>query len=282
MIKSRKKIMIFCLIALMIFGVSSTALAEDIIIPTSVTEGIVFDSFDIQPGEKYRFLNTGEDEADVFMGSQNIVDYKIEFYNEEGVLIDEMLVSMDGFGGPSFSSKESIIVSVEKDSPNPLTIDSYGKSIKIEKLTSEQVTTLNQSTIRLNRWEQFDSSHGVYYTIKNNTNMIDTNNFALVLFMNDGGKYGFISEIHFFEEIVLAPSEEYNDLFYSQFYAPSVLNNKIKAVIVKFENVDKLEKMKKSAPPNNLVNNAYDIKTSIDDGEKGKQWFKDNFNIDIK
>jgi hypothetical protein len=303
MVLTRRKVIVLLLSLVFLLSMAQVSMASGVIIPTNTTKDTSYESFFIYPGESYSFTNTGEEEAGILLGSDGVASYVIEYYDENGDYLFEDAYFMDGYGGPGMLPKEKVIVSVEANSPNPLNIDNYSISLEIEKLASEeqstppldvedpkteqeqeqeQGTSLNQSTIKLNSWEQFDTSHGIHYTLKNGTDSVDTNNFAMIFLMNEGGKYGFNSEIHFFEDIVLNPGEEHKDLVYSQFFAPSVLKSNIKAVLVKFENNDELEEMKSSVPPNDHVNNAYGIETAIDQGEEGKQWFKDNFNIDIK
>lgn len=278
----KRKIHILCLAIVMIIGNGQICLAEGYTFETSVTPETIFEGFFIQPGEEYSFTNIGEKERDIFLGADGVADYVISYYDDKGTLINEAIFSMDGFGGPRIYPGESAIISVDEKSAYPVEIVSYGVELELEKIDKLSEATLNQSKISFDGWRWFDTSHGIHYELKNDTNVTDITNMALIFYSNKGGEHGFVSEIHFFEEIILEPGEVHRDLFHTQFFAEYVLDEMAKVIVVKFETVEELKQLKETVPPNNLVNQAYDIETSINQGDAGKQWFKNNFNIDIK
>jgi hypothetical protein len=136
----------------------------------------------------------------------------------------------------------------------------------------------NKSEIKFTNWRGLDNGHEVRFNFENNSDFIDTSNYALVLFSEDSS----LREIHFLDEVTLYPGKKVMSGFHTQFDAEYVLSNKAKLIIIKFDNNEDKERLAASIPPNNERNKAYGVDYVIDPYENGNKWFKDNFNIDMK
>ena len=153
----------------------------------------------------------------------------------------------------------------------------------IEGQASKNKNVSNQAKLSLTDWSKNDTGHIVYYRIKNelsakaNEHIIDTSRYALILYSPDLFSSNLSAEVHFLKSQSLSEGESIGDSFQTQFAGDYVINQSIKAVLVKFDS-DKEQKDFKAGIP--MKQAGYDY--LIDENTNGQKWLKDSFNITLK
>lgn len=153
----------------------------------------------------------------------------------------------------------------------------------VEGQAEENKYVSNQATLSLINWFQNDTGHIVQYRLTNelsakpNEQIIDTSRYALILYSPDLSNSKMSAEVHFLRSESLSEGESIGDSFQTQFAGDYVIDQSIKAVLVKFDSEQEQKDFKAGIP---MKKAGYDY--LIDENGNGQKWLKDNFNITLR
>jgi len=154
-------------------------------------------------------------------------------------------------------------------------VDVVGDAGEIAEPVKNKTETRNNATVKFTDWSELDNGHSIECVLSNNTDNLDTSDYALIFYSNENTR----AEVHFLGAHQLKPKSSEIIYIHTQYSGGFALSENLKTIIVKFADEKQKQEFMSSIPYNYEINKNFGVDYGVDDGEAGDTWLKETFNI---